>query len=449
MRTVAKFFTVSALGLVLVVSHPARADIVKCQAGVEKNVNKLEASAYKALAKCKDGYRKALATNTVVSAGAACQSTLFKAIDFTNPASTIVKIKVALDSLVTKGTCTDTDLRALGHLDTTTFGDRWSKTLAIAAFQTAYDLQVNLVKDFTDILTALGDNGCPLCTKYGKEAPCYKHACVLASGSQIVAYVTGGGLPPVALPGAQLLQFCRDTAIFPGDFAILGTPAKGIPKFAVFGGLADVCLQSIGAEGYVSCAGSGGPGINYSSCQDHVVNPPDSDECPGMLGAGAVCAASSPDPYALHAGITNGGACTKYTTTAAGGGKAFANLTVAFTAITEAADKGADMVSCTEDDTAVPGVPSTTPLTTGSASLQILDGDTTNGNVINAGTVSGLPMNCANVFSSNLAGAKLAGNMSSLHGICPVAPCDEANMPHMGSQPAPQDLAVTFTLVCQ
>jgi hypothetical protein len=138
--------------------------------GIEKNGTKLQASILKALAKCKDGYRKAVVAATPLGTTAtACQTGLDKAINASNVVSAIAKTKAGLDKLVPPlGTaCTDGDLAALGYLTTATFGDRWARLVLMTALKGAFDTQQQLISDLPNILTELGANGCALCAQPG------------------------------------------------------------------------------------------------------------------------------------------------------------------------------------------------------------------------------------------------------------------------------------------
>src|SRR5262245_43744139 len=116
----------------LVAAGPVSADLTKCQAGIEKNGSKLEATILKAFTKCADGFRKANGVPaTVATSATSCQGGLNKALDFGNDAiiiSAMEKTKSALDKLTTfvppaSPVCTSDDLSRLGHLRTDLFGD--------------------------------------------------------------------------------------------------------------------------------------------------------------------------------------------------------------------------------------------------------------------------------------------------------------------------------------
>ena len=128
---------VGGLGLALLLcAPPASADLVKCNSGIEKNGAKLQSALIKALQKCKNAFQKVGTADAATAAS--CQGTFFKAVDATNPASTMSKTIAALDSLIVKGTCTDDDLGKLGHMSTALFGTRWERWVALSALKAAY-----------------------------------------------------------------------------------------------------------------------------------------------------------------------------------------------------------------------------------------------------------------------------------------------------------------------
>jgi hypothetical protein len=135
----------AALTTSLLAGTPARADIVKCQAGIEKNGSKLAASIWKALGKCKDGYQKAVAKAEAlnVKAGPGCQTNLGKVADMSLPTGTLAKTKTALDNLVTLGTCTD-QISSVSAICPRHLRDLWSRWVELAAIKSAYEQQVSL-----------------------------------------------------------------------------------------------------------------------------------------------------------------------------------------------------------------------------------------------------------------------------------------------------------------
>lgn len=385
-------------GITALGAGAAQADPVKCQAGIEKSGAKLQAAAYKALAKCKDEYAKATAKSEAlnVKAGPGCQATLGKAIDMGNPASTLAKTKAALDSLVTKGTCTDEDLAALQHLVPSTFGDAWSRFVSISQIKSAYEQQVALVGTTANIFQALQTNGCPFCSNLGRP-PCQRASCALQTGAGNSEAVTkiGGAPLNVPLSGELITDGCQWPGLTTNETATVGGPSIGINASNVAGTL--VCTIAIRAEGFTNCGGGAIPNVSYATCQDSDTS--DTDECPGFLGAGTLCQAA---PNA-----STGGGCVKFTTSPGTVGNSFSISTSQLRTVA-AGQEGPDGVACTADDTSPPTPPNPIFLTTGTVQADVFDYANVNGNQQTIGPIAGTAgPNCANTQAGTLTGLRL------------------------------------------
>jgi hypothetical protein len=381
------------MALAVGMTAPAFADIVKCQQGIEKNGTKLQASILKALAKCKDGYRKAVVAATPLgTAGAACQTGLAKAIDFGNPVSAIQKTKGGLDKLTPPlGTaCGDPDLAALGYFTTATFGDRWARLILLASLKGAYDTQQVLISDLPNILQELGANGCALCAQLANQPPCVSTVCDVDATSGFETRVLATPLTG-AISGNTIVAGCEWQNVLPNEIGLLGTPNLGLKPTTVLGNT--VCNTSFRTFGVLSCAGSNMPKVTYTACQDSDTS--DGDEC-----TGTVCQA---DPNA-----TTGGACLTYPALPASApGDAYILST---TRLRISSAVGGDGVACTPDDTYTATPAAVIPTTTGTATASVLDYNNTNGNTQTEGPVSGTTgPNCAIARSGSSAGLVLVG----------------------------------------
>jgi hypothetical protein len=392
----------AALIGVLLAGTPARADIVKCQAGIEKNGSKLAASIWKTLGKCKDGYQKAVAKAEAlnVKAGPGCNAGLGKVADMSLATGALAKTKAALDTLVTIGTCTNEDLLRLGHLPAGIFGDLWSKWVCLAAIKSAYEQQVSLVGLTPQIFIELNANGCPLCARFARP-PCARASCELGGSTGAKTSIVLLNEPPnapqnVPISGELITDGCTFPGLTTNETATVGGPSIGLNPTSVLG--TNVCTNTIRSEGFTSCSGgSAMPNVSYVSCQDSDTT--DGDECATFLGGSPLCLGSP--------GTNTGGVCTNFTTSAATTGSSFALATTQLLLPTAA---GGDGVFCTADDTVVVTAPTTIPITTGSATTNLLDANDTNGNTKTIGPITGNPgPSCAQNQAGNLSGLKLVG----------------------------------------
>jgi len=399
---------------------PASAALDKCEKAISGVQQKLATSIEKALSKCADGYQAAVVKGkSIADVAAKCQGSLSKAVDFANSASAMGKSKLKLSDLITKQTCTDLDLQALGHLPQSTFGDRWQRLVLIGAFDSAYSTNLKSVGPLVNIMRALSDaGGCPLCDLVSNP-PCFSHACILDNTSGGEVHTTGSPIT-FGLSGAISIGLCNVPSIFPsGEYAVLGTPAKGFDTVTVIPGTAYACVRAFRTEGYIACGGTA-PKVNYTICQDHMVTDLGgglfADECETTPPpAGQFCAADTAD--AVHSGVINGGPCLQVTTAPAAPGDAFFLATTEIQVVL-ASELGPDGIACTDDDTpATPATPNALPQTTGSASALVKDANNTAGVTINGGPLTGAPFNCAQATTSNTSGGKTVSVLPALHGL--------------------------------
>ena len=438
----------------LALATPVHADLAKCQLGIGKYGAKLDGKLLKGLQKCTDFYRKAQAKGTpVADAAAACELQLAKAAKFPDIVSAMGATKAGLDLLASGGTCTDDDLRALGHLPTVPFGDTWSRSILVARLGAAYALQLGLTRDTDAIFRALdAAGGCPLCAALVKS-PCVTHTCRLSAGTSSVEIRTGPGLPlttPV-LTGQLTLDLCRADNVLPGDYVATAGPTKTLREGSVLG--ATACVSVHGIHGYVTC-GASAPRIATATCQDHVVAPtPEVDDC---AAAGfTTCGPATPDlidgdPSGgpnTHVGATNGGACLQLTTSAASAGDALLLATLQVTLV-RPGQLGPDGIACTADDTATPGLPITLPLTTATAQASVFDSNDLPGSDFTTPVITGTRFGCNNIQAGIMPPGKLVGAIPALHGVCTSPPCDNAaTAADEGS--IPSDGTMSFTVTCQ
>ena len=425
--------TAALVAVSVAVAAPSQASVGKCQKAVAGVHLKLEAAITKSLGKCADGYQKAVDKgDPLTDISGKCSDGLAKTIDLSNASSAMAKSKTKLADLVTKGTCTDSDLQALGHLPVGTFGDRWQRNVLISALDTAYTASLSANGALVAILNEINDaGGCPQCAKV-TSPPCFAHSCIL-DGTSGGSVSTGPG-PPLAftIAGAINIGVCNVPSINnANEYAVLGSPSKGFDTVVVIPGTAYACVTAFRTEGILNCGGAA-PRINYTICQDHIVTPIGVDQFLDECETGApteICQADTDDT--AHAGVLNGGPCLTGTAAAAAAGDAFFLATTKIQVVLQA-ERGPDLTPCTADDTvAAPAAANQIPQTTGTASASVLDANNVEGTTINGGPLSGAPFNCAEVFTSNTTGGKTVSALPALHAL-------------LG-----QDLTTTNTLSCQ
>ncbi len=422
MRKVA--LVVGTLGLAAVMAAaPARADLLKCHQGIEKNGSKLQASILKALTKCKDSYRKATSPALVATAATGCQAGLAKVVDATNPISAMAKTRAALHKMspaaTPPGACTDQNLSDLGYLSTALFGDRWEALILLSALKGAYETQQVLIGDFPNIMQNLGDAGCATCTALSTP-PCVNTVCTLAGGSGAETKI--GGVPvPVPLAGATVIAGCEWPGVLSNEIGLIGTPNLGFKPSLVLPGIY-ACNVSFRSVGILACSGSSAPRVDYMTCQDSLIGAGDpsgpNDECdvPPPPGSVATCA---PDP--ATAPTPTGGACATFTPSPSVEGDTFVLSTTRLRVSTAA---GGDGVRCTADDTYSDDTPpSGIPVTTGTATASVLDYNNADGAVQSEGPATGaVGPNCANARGGNNTGRTLVGAFPAADVANPASP---------------------------
>lgn len=406
----------------LVAAAPTFASVDKCSKAVGSEAAKLQSTIIKRFQKCNDVYRKDLLKEVVppfAKAAPACEKELSKLFDATTGA--VAKSLAKLGGLVPK-TCEDADLKLLGHLQPSIFGDRWRRFIGVTSVQAAYEQEITAVCDFPRIFQDLVATGnCPSCQQV-TSAPCFEHACALGSGTTGTTY--SRALPPLSLDlsGVVTLKLCRfDGITIDNEYVVAAPFARTLPA-ARIPQVGYLCLTAIAGEGYISCGGpAGAAAVNVSSCQDHVLA--------GTAGtcAEAPCERSTPDNgyngtatnpgLGAHLGVTNGGECATLTTTGSVDGGTFLNNTFQVT-IVLTSQIGPDSKPCTSDDTATPSPAITRSLTTGTANTQIQDADAVPfATLAPALPVTGSPFNCLALESSNLSGGALVEAFPQLHAV--------------------------------
>lgn len=412
------YLSAIALACVALLAAPADAALDKCAGGIDIEGAKLHTGIFKALQKCKDFYHKEVVKgqDPLLKADE-CEIQMAKVFAFTGGAGTSKtdKAYAGFQKLITTAKCNDDDLRALGHLPTADFGDKWIRLMILMKIKLVVEEQIELVRDTITILRALGQTGnCPSCVKFQNGGRCFAHACTLAGTSQSIVTTSGGALPPLPLVGALLSEICDDPDFLPNDLASFAPPSRGLKPVDFLG--QKVCVIGLGAEGYIRKNASGNDGVSYKLCQDHIVNSPDSDECPAALGGTPICMPSVADPDVTHVGVTNGGVCSLFTLNAAApAGSSFSLATSQLTIVNPATQLGPDGIACTADDTVAPAVPAPLPLTTGTVEARVLDRNNADGQVIGPVSATGIAYNVANLRTSNSAGARLVGAFPALH----------------------------------
>ncbi len=425
-------------------SGPVLGSIDKCQKAISKENQKLEAKMVKALNKCADNYQKAVKKGDPLSTiTGKCNDALGKVFDIGNPSSTIAKAQGKLAGLVPGEKCDDADLEGLGHLSEALFGDKWQRLVLIAAWKTAYENATLSNADLGNIFQEMVDaGGCPLCSLVSSP-PCHNHTCILGPGSGGPVNTVLAGVPSTIattnLTGATPISTCYVPSILgTGEYGIVsGAGSKGIlPVLNLLPGV-HVCVTSFRAEGYVNCIGpAGSPRVNTDMCVDHLVQDLGgvfADEC--ETGAPTeVCQPRLPDTdHVLAPNEVNGGVCLNLTTSPAALGEAFF-LSTTRVQVVLAGEVGGDGIACTADDNpATITAASTIPQTTGQATSRVIDSNAQDAwPDITVGPISGIPFNCAQLFTGSTSGGKTVSAAAALHGL-----------------PGPLDSGFSTTLICQ
>jgi len=431
----------------------AAATLATCGKGVTGEMVKIQSAIMKAIQACVDGYNADQVkpeTPQYAKAAPKCEAGLGKAIGLSN-GSTMAKEKAKLDSFVGKS-CTDVTLALLGHLPPGTFGDIWSRSIAMAALDSAYQemnaANENSIKGIGEMGGLYGSTatGCPTCAKL-TVPPCIEHACAYLSGAGSgfndtsesgINIPLGGGLQ--VLNGVSTFKLCKFGDINPAsDYLLGGSIQRGIQP-ALIPGVGHACVTTLGDEGYVNCGGSS-PAISYHTCQDSNTSGSAGSTDPKNT-AGACQAAISPDVCSsptetdeVNGGVA-GGACIKYVKGSGAKGVAYVNNGQELS-VCQTGQEGPDGLPCTADDTFTPSTPGVNGLTTGTADTVVLNlGVPPGSGSLTNGPVTGAPFSCADIDSSNLSGGTIAGAF-------PTTTTTTGSATILGDQ------AVTFQLQCQ
>jgi hypothetical protein len=278
--------------------------------------------------------------------------------------------------------------------------------------------QLTAVRDTADILTALGAAGCTRCGALAAP-PCFDASCQLSAST--VVDLSGAVLG--APTGNLDLTVCRDAALLGSDFGLFAGPGKTVKPFPIPTTGQTVCISAVGGQGYIAGTGSTLDLIDTESCQDHMSQDLDGDECPSaLLAAVPICAEPALDPHVAHALTTNAGVCMTFDDSAAAAGDAFLMGSVRLTYACDGAancggvnTEGADGIPCTSDDTATQGPTFIFPLTTGTAAGMILDANNTDANSSGGGPFSGIAFDVPEVSAGDLSAGVLVASVPGLH----------------------------------
>jgi hypothetical protein len=512
---------------ILVLSAPpAFAAVDKCQKALEKAGSKLQTDAIKALARCADAIRKAnpsadsgstsgggsAATPTpgkspIERAADTCEAQLATVFDkagaFTGRSS-IDRFKAAVDKLV-PGTCTATDLFALGHLLSGAAGTAppapssnpgiqdWTKNwLAVANLSAVVMQEIMQARDLLNQINATidaigdckGSETRPNLCQFAIQ--CRDQACEMASSSNASITLAAGPTIPIAIGGQLVLQVCtmKNFGLLGnnGEFvSLVGGPARSIRVPALAG--ITICVDQVAAEGWCDCTGLG-VSVDTAICQDHIESngegcvgpstgiftttetPCFCDDGSGQLGVqcgptlpscpnGSTCGKKGTGGR-CHPGTTNGPIKTLVTGTSSAGDCVLLD-TLQFKLLPSAAAFGPDGQPCTSDDTVPPVVTVPIPLSTGTANASVKDSVITEGAcdggktrcVENANCADGLCVGVAKgeIASPPVTGAKVSScamlEAGKLSGLKLVGGLTAVDVAGLG------DLAATFQIVCE
>lgn len=428
---------VAGAATLVVMAAPSFASLDKCSKLIDGEGQKMQSSTAKGFAKCNDAYRKDVIkppTPALSKAAAACEKELSKIL---GAGGVLDKSITKLASQVPK-TCTDSDLIALGHLNTATFGNRWAQFQGMASLAGAYDQQLNNTGDWVNNLIKLAKTGsCASCAKL-QIPPCNLGNCILAGSSATVKLANFS--VPVDLAGVNNLQVCDPSTLISsatGVLFVIGGPGKSISPAQV-GPIATACVRPLRAEGLIQC-GSGAQKVDYATCIDHNAGTPNESGSPTSGGCtGDVCAESQKDSEAPQNDPDeaddheNGGGCIDYTAGSGPAGSAYVNLSTQI----GLAPPG-DLCNDTSTLRSA-GTPSNNPLTTGSASSKVLNADGIDGSTIESDPVTGAPYTCSLLPSGKTGPVNLVGAFGSINTLQAIPGSD-----------ALLDSVTIFELKCQ
>jgi hypothetical protein len=512
--------------VLVLTAPPAFATVDKCQKALERAGSKLQTDAIRALTRCADTIRKAAPTADSVSQSAvgadatatpakspaeraadACEALLARVFDKggTMPGrSSIDRFKATVDSLV-PGTCTATDLFALGHLLSGAAGtappapgsspgvQEWAKNwLAMANVSTAVMQEIMQARDLLNEIGAMidtvGDCGDaqirPNLCQFAIQ--CRDQACQIAASSRASITLATGATTPIALGGQLVLQVCtmKNSGLLGtnGEFvSLVGGPARTIRVPAIAG--TTICVDQVAAEGWCDCSGLG-VSVDTAICQDHIESngegclgpstgifptsetPCFCDDGSGQLGAqcgpslpscpsGSACGKKASGGR-CHPGTANGPIKTLVTGASSPGDCVLLD-TLQFKVLPSAAAFGPDGQPCTSDDTLPPVATVPVPMSTGTATALLKDAVITEGScdggktrcVENANCADGL---CVGAVTGDITSPPVTGARASscamleagkLSGLQLVGGLTSLDVLGLG------DLAATFQIVCE
>ena len=399
------------------VAVPSFAALDTCSKLIDGESKKMQAAVLTAFQNCNNSYRtdakKPPSTIPFSKAAIACEKQLStKVLGSTGVlAKEITKLTGKVPT-----TCSDADLIALGHLPTSTFGNRWAQIQGVMALQSAYEQQLFATRDWVNMLATLGRTGsCPSCVKLNR-APCQESSCKLSASSASVAV---NGIPPIRvnpLVGSNVLKFCDVSQLITsasGVFFVVGSPGKTLSP-ASLGPVATACVKTLSAEGVVQC-GIGAQQVSYTECQDHnptVTNPagaPTSGACSGDVCLQTITNSQADlvDPLE-DPGKLRGGVCIALQATGGSAGDAFINLS---------SQIGLDQPGgdCTDETRfSTLGTPQLSPLTTRSAAATVKNADG-GGEDITSDPTTGTLFDCGQLGAGRMPSVKLVGAFPALN----------------------------------
>jgi hypothetical protein len=347
-----------ALGLV----GPAAAqDLAKCQKQIENNGRGFQDQVFKALQLCKDLYRAEVVKAQVLNLTPAqldlnldkkavvCGKKLTSVLGTTGgglgtptPKTQAEKYYKKFNDLLLTGKCTSEHLVLLGHLPSSQYQDSWIRWILTSQLKSAYEKQLSLVADLSNIMNTLVDpdtanpGSCAIAPPAGDgnnycavlaSSPCNKVNCRIDTvGTSLTINLCALGPLPTALSGEVVQEYCQFPPWTGCDIAIVGTPARSINPVSFVGNTA--CSTNLRAEGWIKGAltcqiGYGGPAspapgspVTTFSANSLITGPKDiticqdadmsnGDNCPpgstfDLPGGTTICSWSSQPPGPIH-----------------------------------------------------------------------------------------------------------------------------------------------------
>jgi hypothetical protein len=384
-------FNVTRFGLVLGVaaavafSGPARADVKKCQVGLEKAAAKWQSGLLSALGKCQDAMRK-----DITKAAKTCEKGLAGAYG-----KNVDKFRAGAE----KAACTGVELSSLGFLLSGPGGNpappqggtpiKFTEDyLLVKAENDSCNMELasaplfsNLLMQAKDVAKCSGAGAATYPKFCGFKCACSERVCVLGdsvtstSETTLISYALGSvGVPltigPDPLTVSSVLGMCEpgpDLALESGVVYIIAQQARtlGVIDFTDNVSGLYVCSDTLRSSGFCDCS-AGGAGLkDITDCMDRTIP----SSCTGSSNdaCGSPCSAKLADPN--YPGTFNG-LPNISATGATVPGDCVNMLTNQFTVLTGPgtggpATYGADGVPCTADDVGGLNSPTNVVLTTG------------------------------------------------------------------------------------